>query len=262
MLGIFRRHQKRCDHRKEGRKYRRCHCPVWVDGSLNGVEIHKSLRTRDWQKAQGIVREWEAEDRQTSLAERQTIQTAFTEFLADIEARQLHGSTVRKYKLLERQLKAFAQDRGFRFLNELDLTAVGQFRSQWKDGPRSSAKKLERLRAFFRFAEKRKWVSDNPASELKSPKISLCPTLPYGREEMVKIIAGADLYSDAMPSTGKDNARRIRALILLLRYRGMRIGDAVNLTADRIKGNRLFLYTQKTGVPVNAILPDFVLTVR
>jgi hypothetical protein len=39
----------------------------------------------------------------------------------------------------------------------------------------------------------------------------------------------------------------------------MRIGDAVSLTADRIEGNRLFLYTQKTGVPVNTVLPDFVL---
>jgi Phage integrase family len=39
----------------------------------------------------------------------------------------------------------------------------------------------------------------------------------------------------------------------------MRIGDAVNLSTDRIEGNRLFLYTQKTGVPVNTVLPEFVL---
>jgi len=51
----------------------------------------------------------------------------------------------------------------------------------------------------------------------------------------------------------------MRALVLLLRYSGMRIGDAVSLKGDRIEGNKLFLYTQKTGVPVNTILPDFVL---
>ena len=45
----------------------------------------------------------------------------------------------------------------------------------------------------------------------------------------------------------------------MLRYSGMRIGDAVSLTVDRIEGNRLFLYTQKTGVAVNTILPEFVL---
>ena len=39
----------------------------------------------------------------------------------------------------------------------------------------------------------------------------------------------------------------------------MRIGDTVNFSEDELQGNRLFLYTQKTGVPVNLILPDFVL---
>jgi integrase len=32
----------------------------------------------------------------------------------------------------------------------------------------------------------------------------------------------------------------------------------VSLTEDRIRGNRLFVYAQKTGVAVNVILPDFV----
>jgi site-specific recombinase XerD len=41
------------------------------------------------------------------------------------------------------------------------------------------------LRAFFRFAQKRKWLTENPALDLKAPKITLCPTLPFGREEMV-----------------------------------------------------------------------------
>ena len=62
-----------------------------------------------------------------------------------------------------------------------------------------------------------------------------------------------------MPSHGKENARRMRGLVLVLRYSGMRVGDAVNLRTSQINGNRLFLYTQKTGVPVNVILPEFVL---
>jgi integrase/recombinase XerD len=88
-------------------------------------------------------------------------------------------------------------------------------------------------------------VQENPASGLKSPRVSLCPTLPYSCEEVVKILAAIDAYTDQMPITGIENARRMRALILLLRYSGMRIGDAVNLSCDRISGNRLFLYTPK-----------------
>lgn len=32
----------------------------------------------------------------------------------------------------------------------------------------------------------------------------------------------------------------------------------MQMSADRVQGNRLFLYTQKTGVAVYCVLPDFV----
>jgi hypothetical protein len=61
MLTIYRRHRKNCSHRTEGRAYRRCLCPIWVDGVLVDKEIRESLKIRDWQRAQELVREWEAE---------------------------------------------------------------------------------------------------------------------------------------------------------------------------------------------------------
>jgi integrase len=39
---------------------------------------------------------------------------------------------------------------------------------------------------------------------------------------------------------------------------GRVIGDAASCAVDRLSGNRLFLYTQKTGVPVYVPLPPFV----
>lgn len=258
MLTIYRRHLKRCKHRAQGRKHRHCQCPIWADGILSGVEIRESLKMRDWQRAQEHVREWEARAQRPVETAAKTIGAAWKEFLSDLEARKLADSTIRKYRLLKRQMEEFAARRGLRFLSEIDLTTASAFRAGWKDGPRSSAKKLERLRAFFRFGVKRKWTTENPAGELKAPRITLCPTLPYTREEMVKILAATDEYLNEMPKHGKANGRRIRGLVLLLRYSGMRISDAVNLRASQIKGNRLFLYTQKTGVPVNAILPEFV----
>jgi len=54
------------------------------------------------------------------------------------------------------------------------------------------------------------------------------------------------------------SSNRIRALVLLLRYSGMRIGDTATCPTGRLTGDRLFLYTQKTGIPVNVKLPPFV----
>ena len=63
-----------------------------------------------------------------------------------------------------------------------------------------------------------------------------------------------DPYVEQTDSRGKENALRLRALVLVLRYHvalpdsGMRIGDVVRLTADQVvNGNKLVLHTQKTG---------------
>ena len=76
---------------------------------------------------------------------------------------------------------------------------------------------------------------------------------------MIQILAACDRYPDGYGKTGQGNARRLRALVLLLRYSGMRIGDAVSCGTDRLKGNKLFLYTQKTDVPVFCPIPEFVI---
>ncbi len=259
MLTIYRRHRKACKHRDKGREHRHCQCPIWVDGFLGGKELRESLKLRDWQRAQETVREWEANDRRDVKPERKRLEDAWADCHADMLARKLHIETIRKYKTLESQMLDFAASHGLRFLDEFTLANVSKFRSAWTDGQRSSGKKLERLRTFFSFGQKRKWIPENPASDLKAPKITLCPTLPFTHEEMLRILSAINKYKNEFSTRGSENARRMQALVLLLRYGGMRIGDTVSLSANRIEENRLLLYTQKTGVPVNNVLPDFVL---
>ncbi len=257
MLTIYRRHQKDCEHRRKGRKYRHCLCPIWGDGFIGGREVRKSLGVRDWQKAQYYIREWEANEAEPkNTTEPVTIQQAGERFVGDATARQLNQSTVYKYKLLFVRLKEFEEAIGIRYLRELDLQTLDRFRATWKDGPRSSLKKLERLRAFLRFCERRKWIESNPALDLKAPKVPDKPTLPFSREDMLKILAAIEKYADR---AGNGNAQLLRAFILILRYSGMRIGDAVQCGPERMDGNKLFLYTQKTRVPVWCVLPDFAI---
>jgi len=73
---------------------------------------------------------------------------------------------------------------------------------------------------------------------------------------MLKIMAAFAPYGE---SAGVANAQRLKAFVLLLRYSGMRIGDCVGCSTQRIDGNLLFLYTQKTGTKVRCFLPDFVI---
>lgn len=264
MLGIYRRHRRHCPHLQDGRRHLRCGCPIWVDGRLNGERLHKGLRTTDWQKAQQIVREWEANGNSLSgprQQQRVTLEQAWQRFLSDMEARNLRASTLRKYRLLSKQMQNFALQRGLRFLKQFDFGTLGEFRSEWQEAPLTKAKKLERLRAFFLFALDNNWIDENPARRLKGPKVSHRPTLPFTQGEVVRILAALESFVDQTASRGKENARRLRALVLVLRYSGMRIGDAVRLSVDDVIGNKLVLYTQKTGVRVNLVLPQFVLDV-
>ncbi|HVA16925.1 MAG TPA: tyrosine-type recombinase/integrase [Candidatus Dormibacteraeota bacterium] len=257
MLTIFRRHLKTCEHRSEGRAYRRCHCPISVEGFIGEKSIRAALKTADWQRASDTVRQWEAEQ-QICRQNPVSIADAAEKFLADTQSRNLAEQTIYKYDLLFRRLKDFARRGGYTLLRELDADALTRFRLEWKDGPRASQKKLERLRAFFRFCQRRRWTAENPASELKMPKITALPTLPFTHDEMVKVLAAAEKYGAQSADNAKLNAIRIRSLVLVMRYSGLRIGDAVSLSLDRLSGNTLFLYTAKTGTPVRVSLPEFV----
>ena len=85
-------------------------------------------------------------------------------------------------------------------------------------------------------------LKDNPARKLKSPAVTEMPPLPFSRDEFQRVIKACDRYE------GK-NAEMLQAFVLLLRYSGLRIRDAVTLGRDRISNGKLFLYTAKTGSP-------------
>jgi integrase/recombinase XerD len=105
------------------------------------------------------------------------------------------------------------------------------------------------LRAFFRYCADSNWIVDNPAKKLKNPKISAAPTLPFTQQQVINTLTACNDYPD------RRNAARLRALVLLLRYSGLRIRDAVTLSRDRIRDGKLFLYTAKTGTAVWCPLP-------
>jgi len=216
------------------------------------------MRTRDWTKANREVQKWEAAERMSERGAPVSLADAWQSLLADLEARRVSSSTLGKYKLLQRQLTAYGESRGLTCVADFDLETLSRFRATWKDGPRTAAKKLERLRAFFRYAAERHWTETNPAALLRPPKVSLCPTMPLEHGEFVKILTACEKRELEVQAHGYRNAQRLKTLVLLLRYSGMRISDAVALSAGRLHGNKLFLYTQKTGVPVYTILPDSV----
>ena len=258
MLTLYRRHLKGCPHAKKGRRYRRCHCPIWVQGTLAGQQLRRALDLTSWEAATDQVREWES--RGGLSAELVRIEDAVGRFLVDARARHVKASTIKNLQvLLEKDLVPWAEANGYRYLKELGIGQLrDEFRAAWKHSAVTQQKKLERLRSFFRFAKESGWIKENPATGIRSPRVTACPTLPFTQEEMARVLKACDAYPDNYGRFGQYNAQRLRAFVLLLRYAGLRIRDAVCLPISRLTGDKLFLYTQKTGVPVYLPLPSFV----
>ena len=155
---------------------------IWVDGSLNGQEMRKSLGTRNWQRALEEILKWESEGRVANeqKPEPLTVKEACENFISDARARGLREPTLYKYQLLFRQLQSFALDKGFRFLQELEIELLREFRASWPNRNIAARKKLENLKAFFRFAHESGWIANNSAAKLKRPKLldnQLCRSL-------------------------------------------------------------------------------------
>jgi integrase len=159
-------------------------------------------------------------------------------------------------------MAAFASDRGIRYLEEFDLKLLREFRATWKNRNLSAKKKLEQMRGFFRFWVRCGVLTGNPTLELDAPIVKQLPTLPFERSEIARILYACDhlyIYTDNYKRVGQPNAKRIKALVLLLRYSGLRIGDAVTLQVSRIADGKVFLRTAKTGTHITCPLPPIAL---
>ena len=108
------------------------------------------------------------------------------------------------------------------------------------------AKEHEIAKSFFHFARQEKWVADNPLQQgLRPPRQDAQPTMPLSEEETHCLVAAP-------------RGSRERALILLMRYSGLAVGDATTLPRAALEGQLLSLRRAKSGELVIWELPALV----
>jgi integrase len=181
----------------------------------------------------------------TSRLGEYTINQGIELYIQDARGRNLAPETLRSLMIILNNLvKAFD---GKRF-SEIQPADLLTFRGGWTLSSTTVLKRWERIRAFFRWAQKNKLCRDNPADGLRSPKSELSPTLPYSQNDLDKILKAV-----------KNNSL-LHALILTLLHSGLRISDAVQLGPTSLVGDSLRIRTQKTGADVRVPLPLEVLS--
>lgn len=108
----------------------------------------------------------------------------------------------------------------------------------------TQALRLKQLKAFFSHALREGWIGESPVQGMRAPKNDSRHTNPLEPREVRALLQA----SKHKPGE--------QAMILLLRYSGLGIGDAATLGRDAIQDNGdLVLRRAKTGKLVTVALP-------
>ena len=297
LLSVFTRYSTSCRFSRD-RACRRCNCPKWVGGQVNGYYFRQSAKTRQWAEAEevrvkleealikglppfGLVMADGSAPRpiptpanppppasQTEVPEprvpkprpRVTVAQAVEAYLADAVSRSVETSTLKKLEtIFRKQFLVWTRVEGIEYLDELELDTLLNFRNTWEDGPLAKQKKQSRVIGFFWACVRRRYLTENPAIGLGKIKVVQIPTDYFPPDEFERIIAATYIRrGDRGGGDVKANQTRLRTMTLLMRWSGLRIRDAVTLERHRLNGDSLLLYQAKTGTPVYVPLPPHV----
>jgi len=297
LLSVFSRHSANCKFAHD-RSCRRCNCPKWVGGQVNGYYFRQSAKTRQWAAAEEFrIKLEEAlikglppfgtavaagatppptptpadpppptsraevpEPRVPKPRPRVTVAQAVDAYLADATSRSVETSTLKKLEtIFRKQFLAWTRVEGIEYLDELDLDTLLNFRSTWEDGPLAKQKKQSRVIGFFWACVRRRYLTENPAIGLGKIKVVQIPTDYFPPDEFERVIAATYIRrGERGGGDVKANQARLRTMTLLMRWSGLRIRDAVTLERHRLNGDSLLLYQAKTGTPVYVPLPPHV----
>ncbi|MCY4584479.1 MAG: site-specific integrase [Bryobacterales bacterium] len=168
-------------------------------------------------------------------------------YIKELQRRNFVNSTIANYRSLFRLWIAFGRSHCLTNLSDYNQVIIRNFLDSWHVQPSTAKTRYKMLRAFFVFATDMDWINQSPMAKLKPPKVTQIPTPPLTREEFQSLALAAE------------NLPGERALIFLMRYSGLSIGDAVGCRMDAINGDTLTLHRTKTGELVVVPLPDLVL---
>jgi integrase/recombinase XerD len=253
---VYTKHSPDCPH-KSNRFYRRCRCRKWIYIAVERRRVPAG--TRSWEQAQAKARLM-SEGKPTDTLDRTTVVHAIDEFLQDKKVQNLADSTLSKLDtIFRKQFGRWCRSNALVYLDELKLAHLEKFRASWKDAPLARRKKQERLSGFFHYCVRHKWIDDNPIEALSKVRVSQSPTLYFTKEEFATLVDTVPLmYMDPRGANGNPDGlrQRLLAMVVLLRWSGLRIGDAVTLERTRLTADgKLMLYMAKTGEHVFVPLP-------
>ena len=288
---VFVRHTKGCANKSRGKDYRKCACPKYLYIYRHGGTQRISAKTSSWIKAekqgQKIRDSWvpELAELRRLRAEKEMgricIEDAVTLYINDMvtrnqakptvaNARSLFQSETNPMSLITWVAKLNAgksEDRRLMCIDQLDGVVLSRWRSEWKGAPLTLKNRWSRVVAFFNWFFRTGRIQKHPCMGLKNFSAEEGTTTPFAASQFEYILSSVERMKiprnvDRLTYDGW--RPRLRALILVMRWTGLSIADAVALKRNELVFDDETGFwcvdtdRQKTGSPVYVPLPPEV----
>lgn len=188
---------------------------------------------------------------------------AIADFLASKRSSDITEKHVAKLKFEMESFSRFALSKGLVNLGDIKTEHILAYRNSLEGAQNTRAKKVFRLIGFFEFCVEMGWIQRNIAR-------AQSVILKYDDSQTPKALTDAqftvllDAVRKVNGRTTDEQRRKLTSLLLLMRWTGLAIRDAVTIERARFEQNgngycKLFLRRAKTGHPVYATVKGEIL---
>jgi site-specific recombinase XerD len=284
-VSVFTRHSADCSY-KDNSQWRRCKCRKSLYIREGGKTTYISAKTRSWEEADRVAQaerdkrdpvkvelrrialaeaSKKAAEREAKAAKQIKVEIALDRWIAS--RKMTPGPTLDAYQSFKRRLIRWAESRQIQHLGDVTSNMLDEWRGLWSPeaedennrlAPNTQSSLLTRIKSFFKYARAIKLIDDNPAELLRPVERRQEQTMPLSSGQFERVISATYEYDTARRQSTARFGVELRAIFQLQRWAGLRITDALLLARSGLVGNRIKLFTKKTGAKIDRIIPDDV----
>jgi integrase/recombinase XerC len=170
------------------------------------------------------------------------MQKEISQFLASLKhEKNASPHTISSYKRDLLQLAGYLEERKV-VLKEIDNVVLRGFLAKLQENQNKKstvARKLAAIRSFFQFCIKKKWLEDNPAKAVATPKQEKHVPSFLSEDEMVQFLD--------LPQTTQPLDLRDKAALELLYATGMRVSELAGLNLDDLNFSERLIRVRGKG---------------
>ena len=279
-ITVFTRHSGECPKRNDPH-WKRCQCRKSLYIREHGKTTYRSAKTRSWEQAERVAAQ-ERDRRDPVKIELKkiadlrkplltTMKEALTQWIDGMKGPA--DTSIAAYRSTKKRIERWAERAGVTYVSDATPAQLDAWRAAWAPDAELKDNRLAlttqatlviRVKSFFYWATAMEYTVRDPTLLLKPITPNDSRTWPLTPNQFVELLAATYKFDEEARFKRAKVGQWLRAIFLVQRWTGLRIGDVVCCPKEALRGNRLRVTIRKkvNRKPLESIvefvLPDHV----